>query len=356
MSKMIVFLLFLGFLSGCAPIDLNYQFPTSMAVEYRENKYIVSVVIPSLEENSNKADKNESNLVIVRARGDTLSQALEKMNLKEKGRISASHIRSIIFHKSLFEDGNLSYDTLCKYFVETVEFRLSVQVYITEEKIDDLLAIENPLTTSAFNNLSDPSKSQYYRRFVAPRLIDTMINFYENRTVYLPSVYINENIISSKEEKIEKQGIYDMDNLCFFSKDDISIKCLDIQLLEGISYYQELVEKDIEYGSENEVVSGNVKNIKTSFKYKADKVTMKVKIYFTIINNMRNDSNVDIKENLKKIVEKEILDTYKLGLSNNIDIYCIKDGFKRHKKRNINLTNETLEVDVSIKFLGNQLF
>ena len=100
MSKIVLFCFILISLVGCAPVDLNYHFPTSMAIEYKDNKYVVSVVIPSLEETSNKNSNEVPPLVIVRGSGDTLSQAIEKMNLKEKGRISGVHIRSIIFHKS----------------------------------------------------------------------------------------------------------------------------------------------------------------------------------------------------------------------------------------------------------------
>jgi hypothetical protein len=35
----------------------------------------------------------------------------------------------------LFEDGNISYETLSKYFIDSVEFRLNTLVYITEEKM-----------------------------------------------------------------------------------------------------------------------------------------------------------------------------------------------------------------------------
>ena len=216
MNKILFMVLLFTVLVGCAPVDLNYQFPTSMAIEYKDNKYVVSVVIPSLEENSNKSNSEKPPLVIVRGRGDTLSQALEKINLKEKGRISGVHIRSIIFHKSLFEEGYITYDTLSKYFIDSVEFRLNSLVYITNEDIDKLLTVENPLTTNAFNNLSDKTKSQYYNKYRFPTLIDTMIDYYEKRDFFLPEVYISDKAISSKDDdKVNSVGIYDISNFCY---------------------------------------------------------------------------------------------------------------------------------------------
>jgi len=350
MNKLVLFLLIVPFLCSCAPVDLNYQFPTAIALEYKENKYIISVSLPSLEENSNKSDKDSATLVVVWSRGDTLSEALEKMNLKERGRISASHIRTVIIHKSIFEEGKVSYDTLSRYFLQTAEFRLNCLVYMTEEDVGDILSTENPLTTMAFNNISDSSKSQYYNKFKLPRLIDTMIDYYEERYFYIPSIYINKEIISTKkDDELNKQGIYDIDEFCFVKEE---IKCINKDLLLGLGYTQEVNNNDLEYGEENNVVSGNITKIKSSISY-GSHPKIKVKIYFSVINNMPSHDEEIIKKELKHIVKEDILNTYKVALLEGIDIFNIEDGYKR-KRKSIILKEDTLIVEVDVVLIGSQ--
>lgn len=352
MNKILFMVLLFTVLVGCAPVDLNYQFPTSMAIEYKDNKYVVSVVIPSLEENSNKSNSEKPPLVIVRGRGDTLSQALEKINLKEKGRISGVHIRSIIFHKSLFEEGNITYDTLSKYFIDSVEFRLNSLVYITNEDIDKLLTVENPLTTNAFNNLSDKTKSQYYNKYRFPTLIDTMIDYYEKRDFFLPEVYISDNAISSKDDdKVNSVGIYDISNFCYI-KDDLV--CIDKEKLKGLSYFHEVTANDVEYGNENEVVSGLIKKVNVNISYKKN-FNMKVNVYLSISDNLKKDSKDTIKDTFEEQIKSYIVDTYNEGKLYNVDVYNIKDGYRRYKKKDIDLESKKLNVNVDVKLTNSRL-
>lgn len=351
MNKILLFLLVLPLLCSCAPVDLNYQFPTAIALEYKENEYVVSVSLPSLEENSNKSTDKDSVLVVVWSRGKTLSEALEKMNLKERGRISAAHIRTVILHKSLFEEGNVKYATISQYFMQTAEFRLNGMVYLTNENIGDVLSTENPLTTMAFNNISDPSKSQYYNKFKLPRLIDTMIDYYEDRYFYIPSIYINDEIISTKkEDELSNQGIYDINEFCFLPND--KLLCIAKEKLSGVGYIQEVSGNDIEYGKENEVVSGNIKKVKSSIKYD-NKPKVKVKIYFSVINNLSNDTEKEIKEELENIIKNDILETYNNSLEMGIDIFNIEDGYRR-KRKSILLSKNTISIDVNVVLIGSQ--
>ena len=352
MNKIILLIMLSTLIVGCAPVDLNYQFPTSMAIEYKDDKYIVSVTIPSLEENSNKSLSEAPPLVIVRGRGKTLSEALEKTNLKEKGRISGVHIRSIIFHKSLFEDGNISYKSLSKYFIDSIEFRLNALVYITEENIDDLLSVENPLTTNAFNNLSDKTKSQYYNKYKFPTLMDTFIDYYENREFYLPEVYINEDAISTKDEdKVSSVGIYDINNFCYIKE---NIKCIDKEELKGLSFYQEIPSNDIEYGAENEVVCGLIKRVTVDVKYKQE-LSMKVIVYLSISDNLKGDNKEKIEEAFQEQIKSYIENTYNTCKLYNIDVYNIKDGYRRYKRKEIDMKNMDLNVKVHVILTNSRL-
>ena len=356
MNKIVLIFCLIFSLYGCSLESTGYKFPTSMAIEYKEGDFVVSIVIPSLEETSNSSEDSNNSISIVRSKGKTISEAIGRIELKEKGMISATQIKSVIFHKSLFKEGNVKFSTLCDYFIETTELRLDTFVYTTDEKIDDLLSLDDPLSKIAFNTLNSATIMDFYNLYKTDKFINLMVNFYENRSIYIPSLVINEEVLAVKEkEELKDAEIYYIDEMCFLSSYNENLRCIKKEELKGLTYFQEKKQFNLEYGKENSIVSVIVKNVKTSMSYKKDKANMKVKVTLEIIDNMKNDSIGTIKESFSKIIKSKIVDTYEVGRDNGIDVYHIKDGYKRYKKRNIELTNELLEVNVSIKILGQNV-
>jgi hypothetical protein len=225
-------------------------------------------------------------------------------------------------------------------------------VYITEESIDELLSTQNPLTTHAFNNISDRTKSQYYNKYKLPTMMDTMIDYYENREFYIPQVYINKKAISTKEEnELNETGIYDLNNFCFIKE---KLICIGKEWLNGISYYHKISSNDIEFGKENEVVSAIVKKVKLDIDYKRN-VVLKLKVYISISDNISNKNEDEIKEIFKEQIKDYIIETYNIAKGNNIDIYNIKDGYRRYKNKNIELDNLDIDVKVKVEIINSRL-
>lgn len=346
--------------SGCfiKNKDLGQMFfPISLGITYEDNKYKVYLQILNTSTISiieMEGSINDSTFILIHEEDQDINKIFTKLGLKNLTYISAIKLRSIIINKSVFEDGPIKYDEICQYFINSPIFRTKVNIYITEENIEDFYSIKyNLIGTGLYTHASDKEPKLITGYSPSAYLLDSLKSYYENNRMYsFPILSIKEDIIEEgdKEGKLNTLKTYAYDGICFTTYSSIPLGCLNKDQSLGYRWYNELsyLNIDLEHNSKplNIIVDNN--NWKTKINNDKFEINISVQAYINI--NLTDLSLNEIETKINDKIKKDVINTLELAYINDIDIYHLNDySYRKDKNIRYNLDNVSIQVESKIK-------
>lgn len=328
--------------SGCflKEKDLGQMFfPVSLGLSYEENKYKIYLQVldtSSLSIVETESGQKETSYILIHAESESISEAFSKLGLKARTYISAVKLKSIILHTSVLQDGPLSYEELCQYFINSPIFRTRVQVFTTSTKLEDFYSVKYMLVGSSVFSHTNEKNPQIIRGFATPTyLIDALkSSVSNNRMYYFPIMDVKEENIDEgdSEGKLKPVKTYFYNGICFSAYNDEKIKCLNKQEALGIRWKDELEYINVDLGDNTTPINLIINKINWHNEIEDNNFIINLKINAQISLNTSSLKVEEIKKQLIKEIKKDIINTLQIGYENNIDIYHLNDyAFRKNK-------------------------
>ena len=346
--------------SGCflKQKDLGQMlFPISLGVSYEDDKYSVYLQIldtSTLSIVETESSSRETSFVLIHAEDKDLSKALGNLGLKALTYISAIKIKSIVLHKSIFDDSPLDYHDLANYFINTPLFRTRVQLFVTETKLKDFYSVQYMLVGASVYSHANEEEPQIIRGYTKPAfLLDSLKSNSENKRMYhFPIMNLNEESIDSGDPsgKTSKVKAYKYDGICFTTYNEKKkYDCLSKEEALGYRLYSEVGYITEDLGDMNNPINILLENINWKNKIENNVFVIDLKLKASISLNISDYTILEIKEKLKEKINKIIFSTLSFAYEKNIDIYHLND-YAYRKNRNIkyNLENVNSNIQISI--------
>ena len=323
--KKVLFSLILSFiLTGCFNYnELNdYAIVTSLAIDYKKDNYMVSLLISNSSKESNAEKKN----IIYSGKGKTIYEALKDIDLISPKKIYLGHLSSVIISESSAKKG--LYDTF-ELLLEDPQ--ISKNFYIALAK--DTEALEILKADTALTNFP----SQYIAKNIESSnnitgsidsidfnsLLHQLVDEKNNPVINGFKLVKNNN---KKYIKLDTLGIFDNDKLIGWASEDES---------KGINIINNKVDKmysSLKCTNGNIII--NIDQLKSTLTVKNNTTYINITGRSNITEKTCNINKNKIKEltnnKIKKYVNKAII----LGQNNQIDLFGIKNIYyqKYHNK------------------------
>jgi len=361
MKKINIFIIFILSLTltGCMKSlsFTSYLFPDSIGIEYKEGKYQVSTLItnPLANVNFETSSTLFPNLLLITATGDSINEAFQKLRVGEQESLSPVHLKSIVLNKSIFEETSTTYEDILKTLIQNPNHNLKIWIYITEEDIQEVYSVKSFMNSSPyFSALNFPSYKEMSNLCYPVNLITSANEYFSGRVTYLPMVSIEKNSIKQEnveEDTLEEKRTYSFKEMCFISKKE-TFTCLKENQLLGYKWLQGI--DDIDYNLDR--LSFGVKKNKISRKYKNDKMLISLKLSIYIYDNIDSLSKEEIVLGVENKIKEELELLGKVSYEHQIDFFNVKDYYKRHKNRTIELKEDTLHFEVEVDIMTQSIF
>ena len=347
--------------SGCfiKEKDLGQMFfPISLGITYEDNKYKVYLQVLNTSTISiveTEGSINESTFILIHEEGEDINEIFTKLGLKTLTYISAIKLRSIIINKSVFDKGPINYNEICQYFINSPIFRTKVNIYVTEENIENFYSVKyNLVGTGIYSHASDKDP-QLIKGYTTPAyLLDSLKSYYENKRMYaFPIMKIKEDVIEegNKEGKLQSIKSYAYGGICFTTYDSFSkIECLNQEAALGYRFYKELSYLNIDFNDNESPINVIIdkSNWTTKIEDNTFEITINTEAYINV--NLSSLTSNEIKDRLNEEIKKDVLNTLSLAYNKNIDIYHLNDyAFRINKNLEYSLNNVIIHVNSKIK-------
>lgn len=347
MKKIIVSLFILFCLSGCWNYkELNeYSIVTGIAIDKKDDKYEVSVLISNAPKSSTDNSSSESQIVVYSGTGSSVFEALKDIGLISPKELYLNSFSIFVLSEEVSKEG---IDNVVDFFLRYSSSRNKFFVIVAKDvKAKDTLKIMTHLTNFPSQGISDNIKSTTnLQGTIAKMGFDELISILLRDGIdpVINSVEVigdieegskTENLESSSPEtyiKIGTLGIFKNDKLIDWASHDES---LGINMING-----EISEMflEVEYNDGYVVVDTTTfkQEIKTSVKDNKPHIDINLKGEARIIEvngdidlqkdkvieELQEKCNDKIKENAKKAI--------KLAIKNKTDIFGFGLKFKQN--------------------------
>lgn len=337
MKKLFISFLLFIITTGCWNYkELNdYALVTGMALDYKNNKYEVSLLIA----NGNKQEENKAQITVSSAKGKTIYEALKNISLSNPKEIYISHLSVIVISEDLARKG---LDSILDLLIRETQSHQNFYVVIAKDSLaKDILSILDPLSEYPSQNITSSIKNTEQNQ---GRITDASFNTFLGKILEKGIEPVANSIILIGDEKegtsIEKQE---------------SSKLKNYTKLDNLAIFKE--DKLVTWATEKESIGINLllNNINT--------------FYLNIPCNEKNLVLISNKYKLKNIIEKDkiTINIKSEGFINenacNIDFNNTKEVKKIEKKAE-NMMNEYTNLAIAkakkyktdIFGFGNQIY
>ncbi|WP_413362929.1 Ger(x)C family spore germination protein [Lysinibacillus sp. 3P01SB] len=338
MKKWYLIFLTTFLLAGCwdATEPERMYYVHGLGVDYVDGKFKVYVQIIDFT-NVAKSEQPQPDAMQAEVgvgTGETMYEAIFDLYHSIDMRVFWGHLSFIVMSESALEEGRAN--TVINAIARYRETRYRIWLYGTRDKISDIMVatpiLNKSITTSSLSNPRNPYEQESYIAPVNFRQFILRLNE-PNHVVGIPYVTLNKDWESQKgkQEKIEYKGI------AFLSRTELK-GILSGKDIQGILFMtDETVRTQITYLLKEKPITVTVANIKIDVKSKfvdgSFKFDIKVKLDAIVSDFHAEITETEVKESLKKEVEKRIKETYQKGLEQNIDIYRLSNyAYKQNIK------------------------
>lgn len=346
--------------SGCFIKSKNLSemfFPISLGIEYVDNEYKIYMQILNTSTASVleiEDSQENSTFIIVNSKNKNISEAFDNLGLKSMSLVSAIKLKTIIFHKSIFEDSPLDYETICEYFVNNPIFRTKVQTYVTDVELSEFYSVKYMLSgTDIYSYLAGENPKILRGNTKTSYLLDSLKNYTDNkRMYYFPIINVKEGNTEegSQDGSIKSVKNYYYNGICYTTYDTETIQCLNEEEAIGFRWYSEMKEISINIMSNETPIGIIVKKSDWKHKIKNDNFDIEVKIKAFINFNLSSLSVNEITSKINEEIKKDIKNTLINGYNKSIDIYHLNDyAYRKNKSLKYNLENVNINVNTQIK-------
>ena len=369
MKKIILSLIILT-LCGCWNYNElnNYSIATGMAIDYEDNKYIVSFLI-----SNGKKEEDSSNpyyqATLYSGEGMTIYEAIKNIELVSPKQLYIGHLTSIVISESVARRG--LYDSL-EYLLEDSNSKKNFYVVLAKgSSAKDILSITNPMTEFSSESISDniEASNKLQGNIIAKTYNDVIYDLVNDGIDSAINSYVivgdvNKGITKDNLESTQVSAYIKLDDLGIFKGDKL-VAWASMNESMGINIINNDVDNiyintDCEDG--HIVISAN--DIRTKKNILNDSIKIKTIGNATIKevtcdidledkNNM-NDLKIKVDNKVKDMIKNGYIfardngsDVFGLGLSlyrNNPKYYNSVDWYNTY----LNLEPE-IDVDITIE-------
>lgn len=347
MKKIIISLFVLLCLSGCWNYkELNeYSIVTGIAIDKKDDKYEVSVLISNAPKNSTDNSSSESQIVVYSGTGSSVFEAFKDIGLISPKELYLNSFSIFVISEEVSKEG---IDNVVDFFLRYSSSRNKFFVIISKDvKAKDTLKIMTHLTNFPSQGISDNIKSTtHLQGTIAKMQFDELISILlrDGINPVINSVEViggieegskTENLESSSPKtyiKIGTLGIFKNDKLVDWASHDES---LGINMINGdisemfleVEYNDGYVVVDTtKFKQEIKTnVKDNKPNIEINLKGEARIIEVNGDIDLQddkVIEELQKKCNDKIKSNAKKAI--------KLAIENKTDIFGFGLKFKQN--------------------------
>ncbi len=359
-KKLILIIPLLSLLStGCfiKNKDLNKMFfPISIGLSYEENKYKVYLYILNTSTISVIETENydtSTSFILISEEDESISEAFTKLGLKAATYVSAIKVKSIVLHKSIFEQGPIDYYQVGQYFVNNPIFRTKVQLFLTNTDLDKFYNVKYMLVGSRIYSHDNNQVPEILRAETKPSfLLDSLKSYADyNRMYYFPVIDVKNETLEEGDEKGELSGLetYYYNGICYTTYNDKKIDCLSEDEAEGHKWYHQIKHITIEASNDESTINVIIKKADWDTKLKDNNYYIKIKTQAYINFNLSSLSIDKITDKINEKIKQEIKTTLTKSYEKDIDIYHLNDlALRKDKQLKYNLENVNIEVETSI--------
>lgn len=366
-------LIILSLLTACWDIkDLQtVNYITAIGLDYKQGKYIVygqMMDFTSVAKQETGKPGTPPHMWVGKGTGETVNLAINELYNTAQQKSLWSHISAIIFTKEFLEQNlTVAADTLFRFR----EIRYTPWVYGTEESIEDIFTSPGFFNqTSLATILSEPIELYEQKSFIAPmKLVQLISEGREpDKTVLLPSIYVNRNQWKKNEKNESKLGVNGVFVLQNFSLQGwlSNSKLTGLRWMEPHTIRSPLTIKH----------EGKIKSVISLYNPKIDiepipgagrdkpLFTVRIRLQGDLVENLDHLTEIEMEQDASKHIEKEIRETYAVGLENGEDLYSLQHVLYRkdyprwkqlHDRQGFRLGKESLhsiQVEVKISDTG----
>ncbi|MFJ5789061.1 Ger(x)C family spore germination protein [Lysinibacillus sp. NPDC093197] len=340
MNKKILSIMLLAFttlLSGCWDVTepQRMYYVHALGIDYKDGNYetymqIIDFANIAKSEQPNNPQAQQAE--IGHAKGKTIEDSLFDLYHSIDQKAFWGHITYIILSEEVMNNNKVNQvlDFLTRYR----ETRYQIWIYGTKEPLDKLLVV-TPINNKALtlSKLGDPINSFKQESFVRPiDLRKLVIGLNEpSHEVYLPLVSIDRGWVSSKgqSESVEIKGI------TLLSKEGLK-GFLTEENANGIKWMNnETIRSEItgQIGEQKQFVTITLDHLKVLIspvvKNENVQFDIEIKMEANVLGITEEITTEEIRQLVKKQVEKEVRETFKESLALNTDIYRLSEQLYR---------------------------
>ncbi|MBA4536942.1 Ger(x)C family spore germination protein [Bacillus aquiflavi] len=323
-------------LSGCwdsnEPERMVYAH--GIGIDYKDNRYIIQlqmIDLGGLSKLESSGGPVEEQSEVGKASGRTINEAIFNLYRSTDRRVFWGHLSFIILSESVMEQEGLKFVTdLMNRYRET---RYRIWFYSTKDSIEDILLAEPIIGISiARSVLSDPENSFEQSSFIKHiALRELLLKLNEpGHEVVIPAVSVTKRWKTQKKT----DDVIQLDGLTVLTKANLKGFILG-EKAKGLRWMDETMHRDdlTIYKNKKPVTEAILKtqNVKIKPVISGGRVDFDIEIKLKAsINELDFQVNKEfIEKEIKKMVKKEVMKTYKAALEIDADIYRFSDVLYR---------------------------
>ena len=367
MKKIILSIFILICISGCFNYNElnNYSIATGMAIDFKDDKYLVSFLISNGKKVENESSNSQYQAVLYSGLGDTIYEAIKNIGLISPKQLYIGHLSSIVVSEDVARDG--LYDAL-EFLLEDSQSKKNFYVVLAKDCLaKDILSITTPMTDFSSESISDNVESSY-------RLQGSIISKTYNDVIYdlvndgIDTAISSYVVVGDKDmgvtlnnlKTVEPRSYIKLDSLGIFKGDKL-VGWANKDQARGINIINNnVVELYINIPCKDGYIVVNTNNLSTKNKVTKDNINISTKgtasINEVTCDINLNDKNIyELKKKVNEEIERLINDGFMFARDNGSDVFGFGLSYYRNhpmKYKNINwydiYSNSDINIDVNI--------
>lgn len=329
------------FLSGCWDIkEVEQQlYIHALAVDYKDGNFVLYgqvIDFTNLAKQEGAASRQPQTIATVKGTGETINDAAFDLYTTAQQRYAWEHITAIIYTENTLKSGKISHvnDFLKRYY----QIRNILWTFGTKDPIEEVFAGKPILNiTVLYSQLSNPDDIYKQSSSIKPVQIFELDRKISEPayTTHLP--YISVAKKTWKENRKDHPVVYingsgflnGKRHLGFLSRND---------LLGDRWMTRKIKRTKLSIKEDNKTIAvGPTINIKSKITpvmlNNQVKFTIDVKADFKTTEILKQKTHKELKKLAENEIRKQIEETYKKGLKNQIDIFELSDVLYKQKNK-----------------------
>ena len=344
-------------LCGCAS-DMkdmyNLVFPTSMAIDFKDNQFIVTLQIinsNSLSKPELESSLNKGEILITSEQGESISDSIQRLENKLRMEIILTSINTVFLTEAM--TSKLPFEAFLNYLLINPELRLTTSMFINDGKMEDIFEVKHNITSSPyFSLIAYTSQDRMSSLELPDKALSILKNYYNNTEVsIIPNMDTDKQSTLLSEGENNKQLQYNIKRLTLL--DHQTFTTFDAKEVKGLEYLsdKESINAVETIQLENSTINFSIEGIKKITKYKDNKFHVRLDTIISIGATQLELDEEFIINQIKQHIESSTKDTYNTLLNHQIDYLRLQDL----NKDPLTIDKIVFEVNIALQTKSNYL-